>query len=156
MSNRHWKKAVAIVTAAMVVLAGIPALPDVAYADTDTAATTQSADTTSGDGSAAADASGTDDSAAQGEDAGNEDQTGVGKVKKSDWITKKDYELVTESDSYKMYLYKPRLSILLEDKKTGKILESTLSDKEDDGKSNQSWMLFFTPSIAVSTIPDFI
>lgn len=154
MSNRHWKKAVAIFTAAMVVLAGIPALPDVALADTDTtaAAADQSADTTSADSASADNASGTDASAAQGDDADKKEEAGVGKVKKSDWITKKDYEFVTESDTYKMYLYKPRLSILLEDKKTGKILESTLSDKEDDGKSNQAWNAYMKSGIVLTAI----
>mgnify|MGYP007006797879 CR=1 FL=1 len=37
----------------------------------------------------------------------------VGKVDKSEWITLDDYELVAENDSYKMYLYAPRLSVIL-------------------------------------------
>lgn len=158
MSNRHWKKAVAIATAAMVVLAGIPGLPDAAYADTDTTATTQTTttDTTQAADGTTADGTATDAAAADGTDASADgDQSvekGVGKVAKKDWITKKDYELVTESDSYKMYLYKPRLSILLEDKKTGKLIESTLSDEKDDGLSNASWNAYMKSGLVLTAI----
>ena len=75
-----------------------------------------------------------------------------GKVDKSEWITKDDYELVAESDTYKMYLYEPRLSIILEDKATGAIIESTLSDENDDGNSNATWVGYMKSGIVISAI----
>lgn len=74
------------------------------------------------------------------------------KGKKSGPVTKKDYTLVAESQTYKLYLYKPRLSILLENKETGKIIESTLSDQNDDGKSNASWKAYMKSGIVLSAI----
>ena len=76
----------------------------------------------------------------------------VGKVDESEWITKDDYEKVAESDTYIMYLYEPRLSILLENKETGEILESTLSDEQDDGESNTSWNAYMKSGIVLSAI----
>lgn len=144
MSNRHWKRAVAIATATMVMLAGIPGLPNAAYADTETAQTTTTTST---------DATGADATATTNVDAAEEkEQAGVGKVDKADWITKEDYELVAESDSYKMYLYSERLSILLEDKTTGKIIESTLSDEKDDGKNNREWTNYMKSGLVLTAI----
>lgn len=76
----------------------------------------------------------------------------LGKVDESEWITRDDYELMAENDSYKLYLYAPRLSILLEDKKTGKILESTLSDENDDGNSNRTWNGYMKSGIVIQAI----
>lgn len=76
----------------------------------------------------------------------------VGKIDESEWITKDDYEKVAESDTYIMYLYEPRLSILLENKETGEILESTLSDEKDDGESNTSWNAYMKSGIVLSAI----
>lgn len=50
-----------------------------------------------------------------------------------------DYVLVAESDTYRLYYYEPRFSIKLENKQTGAVLESTVSDELDDGKNNASW-----------------
>ncbi len=76
----------------------------------------------------------------------------VGKVDESQWITMEDYELVAESDSYKMYLYEPRLSIILENKQTGELLESTLNDAKDDGNSNKSWNAYMKSGVVVQAI----
>lgn len=76
----------------------------------------------------------------------------VGKVDKSEWITIEDYELVAESDTYKLYLYEPYLSILLENKETGEILESTLSNELDDGNSNKSWNAYMKSGIVIQAI----
>lgn len=70
---------------------------------------------------------------------GSPEQEAKEKLPRKTGSTKKDYELVAESDTYKMYLYEKRLSVLLENKETGKIIESTLSDEKDDGNSNQAW-----------------
>ena len=76
----------------------------------------------------------------------------VGKVDKSKWITKKDYQLMAESDTYKLYLYEPRFSIMLENKQTGKIIESTLSDEKDDGDSNAQWNAQMKSGIVITAI----
>lgn len=76
----------------------------------------------------------------------------VGKVDKSEWITLDDYELVAENDSYKMYLYAPRLSVILENKATGVLTESTLSDEMDDGNSNTSWNAYMKSGIVIQAI----
>ncbi len=63
-----------------------------------------------------------------------------------------DYVLVAESDSYKLYYYEPQLSIKLENKKTGVILESTLSEALDDGKNNKSWIGYMKSGIVIYAI----
>lgn len=177
MNRKNWKKIIAICLVAVIVLAGVPKLPSHVLADTaDTTSETGTEGaagtdgTVASDGTAAADgAGGTDNAsgedAASGEEGKDEKDSqqikedgevvmdgAVGKVDKSKWITKKDYEFITKSDRYKMYLYKPRLSILLEDRKTGKIIESTLSDEKDDGNSNASWNGYMKSGIVISAI----
>ncbi|MCH5262118.1 MAG: hypothetical protein J1F42_04330 [Lachnospiraceae bacterium] len=76
----------------------------------------------------------------------------LGKVDESQWITMDDYELMAENDLYKLYLYAPRLSILLENKQTGKIIESTLSDEKDDGNSNKTWNGYMKSGIVIQAI----
>lgn len=76
----------------------------------------------------------------------------IGKVDESEWITLEDYELVAESNTYKMYLYEPRLSIILENKETGELLESTLNDAKDDGNSNRSWNGYMKSGIVIQAI----
>lgn len=112
-----------------------PVVPKVASADTTPAGT-------------AADSAATDGAAAEEE----EEQNAAGKVKKSDWITIKDYELMAESDEYKLYLYKPRLSIMLENKETGEIIESTLSDEKDDGLNNAQFVAYMKSGIVIYAI----
>jgi hypothetical protein len=151
--KKHWKQLVAIFTAAIVLMAGVPGIPDRAFADTEDTTSTTADDT-------AADTTGTEDADAESDDnTQNVTDDGevvmdgaIGKLKKSEWITKKDYELVAESDSYKMYLYEPRLSIMLEDKKTGKIIESTLSDEKDDGNSNSAWNAYMKSGLVINAI----
>ena len=76
----------------------------------------------------------------------------IGKVDQSEWITIDDYEKIAESDFYIMYFYEPRLSIILQDKKTGELLESTLSDEMDDGNSNESWNAYMKSGIVITAI----
>ena len=76
----------------------------------------------------------------------------VGKIDPSKWITIKDYELMAESDTYKLYFYEPRFSIILENKTTGKIIESTLSDEQDDGDSNAGWNARMKSGLDISVI----
>ena len=67
-------------------------------------------------------------------------------------VSKDNYKLVTESDSYKLWLYEPRMSILLENKETGAILESTLSDENDNGKNNNVWTGYMKSGIVLQYI----
>ena len=79
-------------------------------------------------------------------------QDAIGKKKKSEWITMDDYDKVAESETYNMYLYKPRMSVILENKKTGRLIESTLSDEKDDGYSNEAWLAYMQSGIVATAI----
>lgn len=81
-----------------------------------------------------------------------EDGEASGKTDPSEWVTKADYRKVAESDTYILYLYEPRLSIMLENKKTGVILESTLSDEKDDGTANKTWTAYMKSGIVINAI----
>ena len=63
-----------------------------------------------------------------------------------------DYVLVAESESYKLYYYEPTFSIKLENKQTGAVMESTLSDEKDDGKNNASWTGYMKSGIVLTAI----
>ena len=65
---------------------------------------------------------------------------------------KDDYVMVAESDSYKLYYYEPTFSIKLENKATGAVMESTLSDEKDDGKNNASWTGYMKSGIVLTAI----
>ena len=65
---------------------------------------------------------------------------------------KDDYVQVAESDTYRLYYYEPRFSIRLENKKTGAVLESTVSDEKDDGKNNASWTGYMKSGIVINAI----
>lgn len=80
------------------------------------------------------------------------EKEGTGKIPESEWITIEDYKKVAESDAYIMYLYEPRLSIILENKETGAILESTLSDEKDDGTSNAQWNAYMKSGVVIQAI----
>ncbi len=64
--------------------------------------------------------------------------------------TIKDHKLIAENDNYQLYLYEDTLSIIIRDKKTGTIMESTVT--EDDGKSNASWKNFMQSGIVLEVI----
>ena len=63
-----------------------------------------------------------------------------------------DYVMVAESDSYKLYYYEPTFSIKLENKKTGAVMESTLSDEKDDGNNNASWTGYMKSGVVLTAI----
>lgn len=63
-----------------------------------------------------------------------------------------DYVQVGESDTYRLYYFERTLSILLENKKTGAILESTVSDEMDDGKNNKSWTGYMKSGLVIYAI----
>lgn len=156
MVTKHWKKIVALFLAVTVVLAGAPGtirMVSAAPEDTGTeGAGTEGNEASKGD---SGDADKKEDEQEQqkvGEDGEVVQEGAVGKQDKSKWITKKDYQLVAESDTYKMYLYEPRLSIMLENKETGKIIESTVSDEKDDGNSNTAWNAYMKSGVVVNAI----
>lgn len=61
-----------------------------------------------------------------------------------------DHKKIAESERYELYLYEPTLSILLRDKETGAILESTVS--EDLGKNNKQWKGFMKSGLVLTII----
>ena len=138
---------VALLTAVTVITASVINVTN--YVSAAPADSAETADTDGGADAAATDnANTTDDKKEEGKEedtqqVGEDGQVvmdgAVGKVDKSKWITIKNYELMAESDTYKLYFYEPRFSIMLENKQTGKIIESTLSDEKDDGDSNAGW-----------------
>ena len=86
-------------------------------------------------------------------DDGTVEQEGaLGKVALEDQITIDDYEVVAESDDYNMYFYEPRLSVILENKETGKLMYSTLMDAEDDGTSNSLWNAYMKSGIVCTAL----
>ena len=62
------------------------------------------------------------------------------------------YVQVAESDTYILYYNEPRFSIRLENKKTGAVLDSTVSDEKDDGKNNASWTSYMKSGIVINAI----
>ena len=65
---------------------------------------------------------------------------------------KNDYVKVAESDTYNLYYYEPQFSIKLENKQTGAVFESTLSDEKDDGNNNNSWTGYMKSGIVLTAI----
>ncbi len=63
-----------------------------------------------------------------------------------------DYVLVAESDTYKLWYYEPLFSIKLENKKTGTVMESTVSDDKIQGKPNKSWTGYMQSGIVIYAI----
>ena len=144
MVTKRWRKMVALLTAVTVITASVINV-------TSYVAAAPAGQTDTADGADAETASGSTDTADKKEDNKDEEKQNigedgqvvmdgaVGKIDPSKWITIKDYELMAESDTYKLYFYEPRFSIILENKTTGKLIESTLSDEQDDGDSNAGW-----------------
>lgn len=62
------------------------------------------------------------------------------------------YNFVCENDLYYMFLRKQNVSIILVNKKTGALLESTLSDELDDGKNNKAWTGYMKSGVVVNAI----
>lgn len=63
-----------------------------------------------------------------------------------------DYSLVTESDSYKLYVKEATMSIILENKQTGKVLYSTMMDWDDRKENNKTWRAYMQSGIVISAI----
>ena len=65
---------------------------------------------------------------------------------------KEDYVQIAESDTYKLYYCEPQFAIRLENKNTGKVIESVVSDDKDDGKNNEAWTGYMKSGIVLSAI----
>lgn len=154
MVAKHWKKIVALFLAALVFLVGNPGIPFLSSAAPEETEADASGDTSASETGETAEGAEGEEKEEQkvGEDGEVIMEGALGKVKKADWITKKDYTLMAENDTYKLYLYEPRLSVLLENKETGKIIESTLSDEKDDGNSNAGWNAYMKSGIVLNAI----
>lgn len=61
-----------------------------------------------------------------------------------------DHELLTENDNYQVFLRDDTLSIIVRDKKTGNIMESTVTVTEDSG--NSYWQNFMQSGIVLEVI----
>lgn len=66
--------------------------------------------------------------------------------------TIKNHELVAENDAIGLYLYEPTLSLIIRDKKTGAIMESTV--QESDGTLNATWENFIKSGIGFDILND--
>ncbi len=62
------------------------------------------------------------------------------------------HNLLAENSNYRMFLKDDNLSIIIQDKKTGSIMESTVI--EDDGASNDYWKNFMKSGIVLEVIED--
>lgn len=62
------------------------------------------------------------------------------------------HKRIVSKGNYEMYLKEETLSILIRDKKTGAIMESTVQD--NDGKSNAAWQGFMQSGIAIELQED--
>ncbi len=65
---------------------------------------------------------------------------------------KDDYVVVAESETYRLWYYEPRFSIKLENKVTGVIMESTVSDDMVRGNPNKSWTGYIQSGIVIFAI----
>lgn len=126
------KKILAIILAAVVVITAIPATSFLA---------------TNADGTQPKDTQVTDTQPEKPTNTGN-----AGTAATKDPVTMADYKVIAESDTYKMHFYEPRLSVILENKATGKMMETTLSDAKDDGKSNPTWQGYMKSGIVLNAI----
>lgn len=66
--------------------------------------------------------------------------------------TIKGHELVAENDALGLYLYEPTLSLIIRDKKTGAIMESTV--QESDGTLNATWENFIKSGLGFDILND--
>ncbi len=67
-------------------------------------------------------------------------------------VTMADYKVIAESDTYKMHFYEPRLSVILENKKTGELIESTVMDSKLSDKDNASWKGYMRSAVVLTAI----
>ena len=63
-----------------------------------------------------------------------------------------EYNFVTESENYELYLYEPTMSVILKNKATGIVIRSTLAEEDDDGKNNRTWMAYMQSGLVITAI----
>ena len=68
--------------------------------------------------------------------------------------TLEGHTLVAANDTYELYLYEPALSILVRNKKTGAVMESTVRDEESLAKVNDTWKGFLQSGVVVELQED--
>lgn len=59
------------------------------------------------------------------------------------------HTLVAENNLYELYLYEPALSIIVRNKNTGAVMESTIRDDEKLAKVNETWKGFLQSGVVV-------
>lgn len=72
-------------------------------------------------------------------------------------VEKKQYEghtLVAENESYELYLYEPALSILVRNKNTGAVMQSTVRNEENLQNVNETWKGFLQSGIVLEVQED--
>ena len=57
--------------------------------------------------------------------------------------------LVAENDNYELYLYEPALSIIVRNKNSGAVMESTVRDESRLGNVNETWKGFLQSGVVV-------
>jgi len=62
------------------------------------------------------------------------------------------HTLIAENDQLQLYFYEPTLSVIVKDKATGEIMESTLRDELDDGSNNDTWEGFMKSGVVIKVI----
>lgn len=73
-------------------------------------------------------------------------------IVKGDVKSIKNHDLVAENDALALYLYEPALSLIIRDKETGAIMESTVQDS--DGTLNATWENFIKSGIGFDILND--
>lgn len=79
-------------------------------------------------------------------------QNSASNLSKEDEETLKDYILVAANEEYELYLMESTLSIIVRNIETGALMESTLSDANDDGVNNKTWNGYMRSGIVISAI----
>lgn len=67
-----------------------------------------------------------------------------------------DHKLVAENETYQLYLYEPTLSILIRDKKSDSIMESTVHNEDGLAGTNATWSGFLQSGVVVELQEDTI
>ena len=76
----------------------------------------------------------------------------VSNLSVEDQTTLEGYELVADNEEYELYLYESTLSVIIRNKATGALMESTLSDAKDDGVNNKTWNGYMRSGIVLTAI----
>lgn len=88
---------------------------------------------------------------AQQENSEQEEET-VSFLSIEDQAALEGYQLVASNDGYELYLYETTLSVIVRNKTTGALMESTLSDANDDGVNNKTWSGYMRSGVVLSAI----